>query len=148
VAQQVQKVLELFHLQNRVVRPSDSLSARSEEDQQRVRKLVEEYRKLPEDLRRQRPDLLNEVGKLEVAAGELEAAQQDFQAAAGTATDPKVKADAQYNAHQAALQRQKWDEALAAIREAAGLEPERFRPFPLEQYEPQRILGAGGFGVV
>src|SRR5262249_59686987 len=32
-------------------------------------------------------------------------------------------------------------------RAAARLDPARFAPFPLNKYVPQRILGAGGFGV-
>jgi hypothetical protein len=63
------------------------------------------------------------------------------------AADPKVRAEAQHNAYQAALRRQDWVEALAALREAACLDPARFAPLPLDRYEPQRVLGAGGLGV-
>src|ERR1019366_5603273 len=53
---------------------------------------------------------------------------------------------AHYNAYQAALQRQDWLAALASIRQAILLDAARFAPFPAD-YEPTRILGAGGFGV-
>ncbi len=146
--EQIRKLLEHLQLQNREVRPSDSLSVRSEVEQQRVRQVVGEYRSLPEDCRRQRPELLNEVGKLEVAAGDFEAAQQDFKEAASRLPDPRAQAEAHHNAYRAALERQQWSEALDELRQAAKLDPSRFAPFPLERYEPQRILGAGGFGVV
>lgn len=55
-------------------------------------------------------------------------------------------AKARFDAHRAALARGQWDEALAALREAAALDPGQFAPFPPERYEPQRILGAGGAG--
>ena len=56
-------------------------------------------------------------------------------------------AHVRYNAHRAALEQRKWDEALAALQEAAALDPKRFTLFPLDRYPPQRILGAGGFGL-
>src|SRR4029077_3123890 len=40
------------------------------------------------------------------------------------------------------------DEALDQLRLAMRQDAERFAPFPLHVYEPERILGAGGFGVV
>jgi WD40 repeat protein/serine/threonine protein kinase len=147
LVERVQQVLERSQLQSREVRPSDSLSIRNEEERQLVKQLVAEYRRLPEEQRRQLPALLNNIGKLEVVAGEFEAAQRDFQAAAALTPDPKAQAEAHFNAYQAALERQDWAEALASLREATALDAGRFAPFPLEQYEPQRILGAGGFGV-
>jgi tetratricopeptide (TPR) repeat protein len=146
--QQIQKLLEQLQLQNREVRPSDSLSVRSEAEQKRVREVVGEYRHLPENIRRLRPDLLNEVGKLEVAAGEMEDAQKDFQQAAEGFSGLKAQAEAHHNTYRAALERQQWADALTALQEAVKLDPERFAPFPMQQYPPQRILGAGGFGVV
>src|SRR5262249_23647860 len=38
-------------------------------------------------------------------------------------------------------------DALASMKESAALDPNRFAPFPTEKFEPERILGAGGFGV-
>jgi serine/threonine protein kinase len=146
---QIQKLLEQLQLQGRELRPGDSMSVRSEGEQQRVRELVVEYRALPEEQRRQEPKLLNEVAKLEVATGNFEAAQKDFQeVAAASISGPKLQAEAHHNAYRAALERQQWAEALAALRQAVALDSARFAPFPFERYEPQRILGAGGFGVV
>jgi WD40 repeat protein/serine/threonine protein kinase len=147
--QHIQMLLDhLNKFQDREVRPSDSLSVRSEGEQQLVRKVVSEFRALPEEQRRTRPDLLNQVGKLQVATGELEAAERDFKEAARTLSDPRAKAEAYHNAYCAALERQQWVAALEALRQAVTLDPGRFAPFPMDRYEPQRILGAGGFGVV
>src|SRR5262249_14993202 len=33
------------------------------------------------------------------------------------------------------------------LLEAVRLEPRRYAPFPVGKYHPERILGAGGFGV-
>jgi serine/threonine protein kinase len=100
------------------------------------------------DHRRKLPQLLNDIGKLQVAAGEFEAAQQDFQNLATLAAEPNTKAEAFHNAYQAALEQAKWAEALSALKAAVALDPARFAPFSFTQHEPQRILGAGGFGVV
>jgi tetratricopeptide (TPR) repeat protein len=145
---QIQKLLDQFQLRNREVRPSDSLSFRSEGEQERLHSLVAEYRNLPQKERRRRPELLNDVGKLEVVAGNFEAAQRDFETVATLVDDVKVRAEAFHNAYRAALERREWDEALEALRQAAELDPERFAPFPTDRFVPQRILGAGGFGVV
>src|SRR5439155_202994 len=90
--------------------------------------------------------LLNGLGKLQAASGDFEGAKTIFIEVARTAETP-ARAEARYNAHRAALEQRKWDEALAALQEAAALDPKRFAPFPLDRYPPQRILGAGGFGI-
>jgi serine/threonine protein kinase len=148
IEQQIQRLLEQLQLQNREVRRSDSLSVRSDGERQLVQQLIGQYRALPEEKRQQLPALLNNVGKLEVATGDLEAAQRDFHTAASLTADPKAQAEAHHNAYQAALERQQWPEALSALQQAVALDPVRFTPFPPDRYEPRRILGAGGFGVV
>jgi uracil-DNA glycosylase family 4 len=140
----LQQRLDLLH---REVRPGDSLSLRNDAERRLVRELVARYRGLPEGQRQGLPALLNAVGKLEVAAGDFAAAQGDFLAVANLVADPTAQAEAHANAYQAALERRNWDTALAEIRAAARLDPARFAPFPLDKYQPQRILGAGGFGV-
>src|SRR5262245_56623045 len=93
------------------------------------------------------PALLNAVGKLEVVSGEFEAAERDFREAATMLEDPPARAEVSFNAYRAALERRAWDEALPSLREAVDGDPGRFEPFPMEKFEPERILGAGGFGV-
>jgi WD40 repeat protein len=85
---------------------------------------------------------------LESAAGDLEEAQRDFQEVATLVDDPRARAEAHANAYEAALERRDWELALKEFNRAVALDPNRFSPFPLGKYEPEKILGAGGFGVV
>jgi serine/threonine protein kinase len=147
LAHDVLQVLVQRQLERRELQPGDSLSIRGDDERRLVKELVGRYRGLPEEQRRRLPALLNAVGKMEVVAGEFEAAQRDFQEAATLAVDRRARAEAHYNAYQAALERQQGAEALAELLRAAELDPERFAPFPLAKYEPRQILGAGGFGV-
>jgi uracil-DNA glycosylase family 4 len=143
-------VLELqnkLDLANREVRPRDSLSIRGDGERAPVKQLVQRYRELSEDRRRELPALLNAIGKLEVAAGDFQGAQRDFASVVGLVADPAARAEAHANAFHAALERREWDTALSELREAVRLDRARFAPFPFEKYQPQRILGAGGFGV-
>src|SRR5262249_12913589 len=129
------------------LRPRDSLSIRGDAERQLVKELVSRYRALPEDRRRDMPALLNAVGKLQVAAGDFQAAQQNFVAVAELVDDSSAQAEAHFNAYRAALERRDWAAALPALREAVRLDAGRFEPFPFRKYRPDRILGAGGFGV-
>jgi uracil-DNA glycosylase family 4 len=140
----VQRRLDLLQ---REVRPRDSLSIRSDGERRLVREVVSRYRALPEERRRGLPALLNAVGKLEVAAGEFGAAEKDFAAVAELVSDRLARGEAHLNAHRAALENRDWDTALRELLEAVKLDEARFAPFPVAKYEPQRILGAGGFGV-
>jgi uracil-DNA glycosylase family 4 len=145
-----QAVLDLqnkLDLMNREVRPRDSLSIRGDGERALVKQLVLRYRDLPEERRRELPALLNALGKLEVAAGDFSGAQRDFASVAELVADPKAQAEAHFNAYRAALERREWDAGLDALREAVRLDRSRFTPFPMEKYQPRRILGAGGFGV-
>jgi uracil-DNA glycosylase family 4 len=140
----LQAKLDLVH---REVRPSDSLSLRSDAERALVKQVVGRYRELPEDEREGLPALLNAIGRLEVAVGDFAAAQEDFTSVAKLIGDPGAQAEAHANAYHAALERRDWDSALAELREAVQLDSGRFAPFPMDKYEPRRILGAGGFGV-
>ena len=136
-----------FDLMHRELRPRDSLSIRNDGERALVKHLVARYRALGEDQRRGMPALLNAIGKLEVAAGDFQAAGRDFAAVAGLVADPAAQAEAHANAYHAALERRDWDAALAQLRDAVRLGGPACAPFPLDKYPPQRILGAGGFGV-
>jgi serine/threonine protein kinase len=147
LGQAVLQALQQHQLERRALNPGDSLSVRGDGERQLVRALVKRYRALPVADREAMPALLNAIGKLEVVAGEFEAAQRDFQQVAGLVPDAQARAEVCANAYQAALERRNWPEALEALKQAAALDPERFAPFPLAKFEPERILGAGGFGV-
>ena len=147
LGQAVLKLLEQHQLQRRELRPSDSLSVRNDAERQVVRQLVSRFRALPEEQQRRLPALLDGLGKLQVVAGDFEAAQRDFQKLAGLTTDAATQAQAHYHAYQAALQRQDWAGAMKEFVAAVRLDGRRLAPFPVGKYPPQRILGAGGFGV-
>jgi serine/threonine protein kinase len=128
------------------VRPQLSLSIRSDAERRAVRHLVERYEQLPDMERNQAPALLNGLGKLQVGAGDFAAARQTFSTVAAVVGAGPAQAEACFNSGRAALEQHHWDEALDALLRAAAADPVRFAPFPLQRYQPQRILGAGGFG--
>jgi tRNA A-37 threonylcarbamoyl transferase component Bud32 len=145
-----QAVLEMkrrHELQASEVRPRDSLAIGSESERRLVKTFIERFRALPAEQQRRLPALLNSLAQLEVAAGDFDAAQKDFQQVAALVSDRPARAEAQHNAYGAALEKGDWPAALDALKQAAALDVGRFAPFPLTKYEPERILGAGGFGV-
>jgi hypothetical protein len=146
IGQAVLQLLEQYRLQRREVRPGDSLSIRDEGERQLVKQLVARYRSLPEGERRNVPALLNAIGKLEVVAGDFDQAQRDFQQVATMVGDTRAKAEAHFNAYQAALERRDFGAALKDLIGAVKLDAKRYAPFPVGKYHPLRILGAGGFG--
>jgi tetratricopeptide (TPR) repeat protein len=129
------------------VRPRDGLTLRRDSEREIVQDLVKRFRELPIEQQRRLPALLNSLAQLEVVIGDLEASQHDFQEVARLVADPISQAEAHHNVYRAALERRDWGEALAALRRAVVLDPDTFEPFPFARYEPERILGAGGFGV-
>ncbi len=147
IGRDVQKLLEQHQLQRRELRPGDSLSIRNDGERQLVKQLVARYRALPEGDRKEVPSLLNAIGKLEVVTGDFDAAQKDFQAVALLERDNKGKAEGHYNAYLASLEKRDWPGAIQELIKAVKRDGKRFAPFPVGKYQPQRILGAGGFGV-
>jgi hypothetical protein len=143
----VQHLLKQHELEKRELRPSDSLSIRDGAERQLVKAIVARFRTLPESERRELPALQNALGKLQVVAGEFAGARRDFQEVAAIVGDPAARAAAHANAYRAALEQRDWTTALQELVRAATLDPQRFAPFPMDKYQPQRILGAGGFGV-
>src|SRR6516162_11775022 len=125
------------------MRPRDGLSLRRDGERELVQDLVKRFRDLPAEQRRRLPALLNSLAQLEVVVGDLEEGQHDFQEVARLVADPLARAEAHHNVYRAALERRDWAEALAALRRAVALDAEAFAPFPLERYEPLRVLGAG-----
>ncbi len=147
MGQAVMKLLEQHQLHGRELRPADSMSIRNDGERKLVKQLVERYRALPPGERQKLPALLNAVGKLEVVSGNFEAAQKDFQHVATLVAEPAAQAEAHFNAYRTALERRDWTTALKELLQAVKLDARRFAPFPAGKYHPQRVLGAGGFGV-
>jgi serine/threonine protein kinase len=146
--QKALEILQGMQMASREVRPADSFSIRSDGERQFVKKMLDRYRDWPDERRREIPELLISVGKLEVATGDFDAAARDFREVATIAPDSKMKAEAHFNAFQAALEQKKYPEALSEIKQAVALDEERFAPFRFSEHDPVEILGAGGFGVV
>ena len=140
-------LLEQHRLHRREVRPGDSLTVRDDGERQAVRQLVGRYRALPAAERSGSPALLNAVGKLEVMTGDFDDAQRDFETVAGLVQDGAARAEAHFNAYRACLERRDWPAAMRSLTAALAHDPRRFAPLPLDAYAPERILGAGGFGV-
>ncbi|MFQ3650780.1 MAG: tetratricopeptide repeat protein [Gemmataceae bacterium] len=128
------------------VQANDSLSLRNDHDREAVQDLVAQYRKLSEDTRQRLPALLNSLAQLQLVIGDLEQGQADFQEVTRLVDDPIAQAEAQHNVYRAALERQQYDEALAALCQAVALDADSFEPFPFALYPPLRILTAGAFG--
>jgi tetratricopeptide (TPR) repeat protein len=143
--EQMQRLLDGAHMPAGPVRPQDSFSIR-EDERPAIETFQDCFRQLPAEEQQSLPELLIKLGRIRFGTGDFEAARQAFAEAALVTPKSTARAEAQYNAYWAALGQGKWDEALAAIREAASLDRERFAPFPLDRYQPRRILGAGGFG--
>lgn len=144
--QEVLRRVSQVGMQSGEVRPQHSFSIRSEDERRVVKQLLAQFRRLPSEEQKNFPALLNGLGKLQVGTGDFAGATATFETVAQTVADAPAKAEAHYNAYRAALEEKKWDDALAAIQQAATLDSQRFEPFPMERYQPKRLLGAGGFG--
>jgi serine/threonine protein kinase len=139
-------LLERHRVAGRELRPDDSLLTISDEERRLVRDLVRRYRALPEEGRACRVELAFKVGAAEAITGDYAEATRDFATAADLAWDARMQAEAHASAFQSALSQRDHDSALKSLLAAARLDAERFAPFPLDKYKPERILGAGGFG--
>jgi serine/threonine protein kinase len=128
------------------VKQQHSFSIRSEDERTAVKQLLARFRRLPVQQQHQVPALLNGLGKLQFGSQDFDGARQTFVAVAEEVQDTAAQAEVQFNAYRAALEEEKWAEALAAIQQAAALDSQRFAPFPMQRYQPKGILGAGGFG--
>lgn len=142
----IEQLLVTRQVVNQPLKPGVSLSIQNEDEHRLIREVIARYRQLPPDQRQQMPALLNGIGKLEVVAGDFTAAQRDFATVAQLVRDDSAAAEAQYNLYLSSLEAKQYDTALTALLQAAKLDPERYEPFPLDKFEPCRILGAGGFG--
>ncbi|CAK0743701.1 putative non-specific serine/threonine protein kinase [Gammaproteobacteria bacterium] len=91
--------------------------------------------------------LQDTLGRLGMAVGQFAAAQGHFTEAARIAPDQATQAEAHFHAYRAFLEQRDYPQALKALQAAVQLDTPRFEPFPFRKYPPQRILGAGGFGV-
>ena len=143
--QEVLNRLSQTEMRRGETKPNQSISISSDE-RTAVKQLLARFRQLPADQQHQAPALLNALGKLQFGSADFEGARETFETVSQSITDATAQAEAQFNAYRAALEEKKWEEALAAIQKAASLDSQRFAPFPMQRYQPKRLLGAGGFG--
>ncbi len=146
IAADFRRLLQERELDRRPVSFRDSMSVRNDGEREFIHRLVQRYRDLPRK-ERLRTDLQIAVGKAGIISGDYEAAQRDFQEIARASTEPEIRAEAFFNAYHAALEQRDWANALQYLQESCKVDQGRYAPFPLDQYPPERILGAGGFGV-
>ncbi|MBN9517912.1 serine/threonine protein kinase, partial [bacterium] len=140
-------LLDKLDLLDKPVEPKHSLSIRTDRERELVKELLDQVRGLPDDARAARPGLVTDIGKLQLAVGDFGGAGESFAVAAAVAASAGERAEALHNAYRAKLEQDDFAGALNDLRAAVGLDPARFAPFPFDKYPPDRILGAGGFGV-
>ena len=121
--------------------PQYHVSITDEREKALLLHIKAEYRKLPAEQRRAVD--LNKLGDALRGAGLAAEAKETYVEAAGATADRLAQAAAHYKTYLADLEQRHWDDALAAVLKAAVLDG-RWSPFPLHDYSPQRILGAGG----
>ena len=145
------KLDDLIRRRDVVTRTTDPLkvSVTDPREANLLRRWLAELRSLP-------PELLDaaiwtKLGDA-LAAGRILAdarlAQESATVAAKAAADRAAEAEAAYKTYRVACEQEDWSDALSGLVRAAELDPNRFAPFPLNRYEPVRVLGAGGFGTV
>ena len=145
--QQIRQLAERNHVRDGEMTQRLTVSITNEKEREALRRLRNEYRKLPPEL--QKVESLTLLADSLSAAGQFGQAQELHADAAhrGAAENNRLAAKNYFKTYRDACERGQWPEALAALLEAARLDP-AFRPFSLKQYEPKAILGAGGFGTV
>ncbi|MGL4551796.1 MAG: protein kinase domain-containing protein, partial [Gemmataceae bacterium] len=144
---QVLDLVKRLDLQHQPLKPGHSLSLHSDRERQLVKELLARFRAMPARQQDANPELISDLGKLLVAAGDFGGARESFARAAALAPGDAARAEAHYNSYRAALEQADNDAALRELLQAMAIDPARFAPFPLDKYEAEKILGAGGFGV-
>ncbi|MCE9567093.1 MAG: protein kinase [Planctomycetes bacterium] len=142
--QQMAVVLSRLDMANKPIQPEHSMAVRTDREREQVRALLKKMRKAPEEAQR---ELAGEAGKLQVAIGDYVGAAASFATAASFAETTDDRAEAYHNSYRAKLEQKDYAGAVADLKRAVKLDPNRFSPFPTDKYEVVRILGAGGFGV-
>jgi len=123
--------------------PQYHVSINDEKEKQFLLWMREEYRTLPPAGRRVVD--LSRLGDALRAAGLPAEAKETYAEAAAQTSNRAEQAANHYKEYLAGLEQRRWDDALAAIVKAAALDA-TFALFPLSEYAPKRIVGAGGFG--
>ncbi len=144
IAAQIAELAARNHVHEGPPRPQFIISINNENELKAARLLLARLRELPPE--RQNADTLSLMGDVLRAAGLYPEAKESYAGAARQAEEKSARAANHYKMYLTALEQRRWDEGLAALTAAADLDAPHYAPFPLRQYEPRRILGAGGFG--
>ena len=144
ISAQIAELASRNHVHAGPPRPQFVITINNEREQDLARRLLAEVRKLPPEW--QQSDDLSLLGDILRAAGLYPEATESYAGAAAQTDDRAERAANHYKMYLTALEQRRWDEGLAALTAAADLDAPQYAPFPLRQYEPRRILGAGGFG--
>jgi tRNA A-37 threonylcarbamoyl transferase component Bud32 len=123
--------------------PQYHISITDEREKALLLRLRSEYRGMGAE-QRQGVDL-SKLGDALRAAGLPAEAKESYAEAAAATADRSEQAANHYKEYLADLEQRRWDDALAAAVKAATLDA-KFALFPLSEYSPKRIVGAGGFG--
>ncbi len=144
---EVRQLLAQHQLLDRELRLADSGCIRIASIRERVIELKSQFNALEPEQQQRLSALRYGLAMLETGTGDFDTAQHDFQALAAATTDPHALAVISFNQYQVALEQRDWAEALSLLERAATLWPEQLSPFPMNKYEPERILGVGASGV-
>jgi formylglycine-generating enzyme required for sulfatase activity/serine/threonine protein kinase len=141
-----QEELRQFVKRNHV--RSGVVSVTDERERAELYRLRDEYRRRPPEQQPVESTML--LADSLSAAGQFTPARELHAAAADRAVLEKngLAAEGYFKTYLDACELHDWSAALKALLDAARLDPPRFRPFPTDEYVPEVILGAGGFGTV
>jgi hypothetical protein len=147
-AKKLRELLAGYELEGAAPPQPASLPYRAAEDRQNFKVWAGVIHALPAQDQQRMPSLLRLLAWAEWGWGEFLAAQRDFHNLAEALEEPSAKASAYYQAYLCALERPHLTDALYELRFALAYEPRRYAPFPLNKYEPDRLLAVDRFGLL
>ena len=137
-----------LHSIGRQAKLSDSLSIRPGENKV-IRQFLEKFRSLQGQPEFQAElDLQIEISTLLSAAGETGEAEKLLGEVQENASGAETQALAAYNRFINFTEAGELDSAFFAYTEALDLDRKNYQLFETHKYTPEKLLGAGGFGVV
>ncbi len=117
------------------------------EQKTQFKQFVSQFRALPAAQQNHAPLLLKWMARTEYGLSEFQAAERDFHQLAELNQDPSEKAHAFYQAYRAALERPHLGDAFKELQAAWILQPDRYAPIPLDQFDPDRIVAHDALGL-
>ena len=149
VVEQIQKQIvgiKEIHFMEKKARLSDSFSIRPREKIM-VRQLLTKWRDLPAEVKNKADELNIEIGTLLSATGENKEANEILLQVETNGLSKKNKALASFNRFINFVATESMDEAFDAYQQAIELDPS-LELFVDYKFKAEKLLGAGGFGIV